>query len=182
MLLRNAFALLNRLLPTEEAFAHCDIPCGIYDPHLMQLAALSVVRMNQLINDLAPPASMEKADRDKYMHALVRYTQVKEEHAEIVKREARIIRGDFFKPDNSPPNLGELTDGIMKTASKATEPDAAVRRGFLEGERCRDEAAALKPGRGRGVRGTRELVRCIETLFDRARRRDSRHVSTRREM
>jgi len=121
VLLRNAFALLNRLLPTEEAFAHCDIPCGIYDTHLMQLAALSVVRMNQLINDLAPPASMEKADRDKYMHALVRYTQVKEEHAEIVKREARIIRGDFFKPDNSPPNLGELTDGIMKTASKARQ-------------------------------------------------------------
>ena len=121
MLLRNAFAMLNRLLPADDAHAHCDIPCGIYDPHLMQLAALSVVRMNQLINDLAPPGSMEKADRDKYMHALVRYTQVKEEHAEIVKREARIIRGDFFKADNSPSNLGELTDGIMKTASKARQ-------------------------------------------------------------
>ena len=121
MLLQNAFALLNRILPAEQASAHCDIPCGIYDPHLMQLSALTCVRMNQLINDLAPPGSMEKADRDKYMHALVRYTQVKEEHAEIVKREARIIRGDFFKPDNSPENLGELTDGIMKTASKARQ-------------------------------------------------------------
>jgi nickel superoxide dismutase len=121
MLIRRAFALLNRILPAEEASAHCDIPCGIYDPHLMQLAALSVVRMNQLINDLAPPGSMEKADRDKYMHALVRYTQVKEEHAELVKRETRIIRGDFFKPDNSPQNLGELVDGIMKTASAARQ-------------------------------------------------------------
>lgn len=121
MLLRNAFALLNRIVPTEEASAHCDIPCGIYDPHLMQLAALTCVRMNQMISDLAPPASMEKADRDKYMHALVRFTQVKEEHAEIVKREARIIRGDFFKPENSPENIGELTDGIMKTASKTRQ-------------------------------------------------------------
>jgi len=121
MLARKAFALINRLLPAEEASAHCDIPCGIYDPHLMQLAALSVIRMNQLINDLAPPGSMEKADRDKYMHALVRYTQVKEEHAELVKRETRIIRGDFFEPDNSPQNLGELVDGIMKTASKARQ-------------------------------------------------------------
>ena len=121
MLLRNAFALLNRILPAEDAQAHCDIPCGIYDPHLMQLSALTCVRMNQLINDLAPPGSMEKADRDKYMHALVRYTQVKEEHAEIVKSEARIIRGDFFKPENSPENLGELTDGIMKTASKTRQ-------------------------------------------------------------
>lgn len=121
MLARKAFALLNRLLPVEEASAHCDIPCGIYDPHLMQLSALTCVRMNQMINDLAPPASMEKADRDKYMHALVRFTEVKEEHAEIVKRETRIIRGDFFKPDNSPPNIGELTDGIMKTASKTRQ-------------------------------------------------------------
>jgi nickel superoxide dismutase len=118
MLARKAFALLNRILPAEEASAHCDIPCGIYDPHLMQLSALTCVRMNQMITDLAPPASMEKADRDKYMHALVRF---KEEHAEIVKQEARIIRGDFFKPDNSPPNIGELTDGIMKTASKVRQ-------------------------------------------------------------
>jgi nickel superoxide dismutase len=121
MLARKAFALLNRILPAEEASAHCDIPCGIYDPHLMQLSALTCVRMNQMINDLPPPASMEKIDRDKYMHALVRFTHVKEEHAEIVKQEARIIRGDFFKPDNSPPNIGELTDGIMKTASKVRQ-------------------------------------------------------------
>ena len=121
MLLRRAFALLNRLFPTEEAFAHCDIPCGIYDPHLAQLAALTVVRMNQLINDLQPPQAMEKAERDRYMHALVRYTDVKEEHAELVKREVRIIWGDFFKPDNSPPDLHETVFNIMKLASKARQ-------------------------------------------------------------
>jgi nickel superoxide dismutase len=121
MLARKAFALLNRVLPHEEASAHCDIPCGIYDPHLAQLAALTVVRMNQLINDLQPPQAMEKGERDKYMHALVRYTDVKEEHAELVKHEVRIIRGDFFKPENSPENLGQLVDGIMKTASKARQ-------------------------------------------------------------
>jgi nickel superoxide dismutase len=64
---------------------------------------------------------MEKPARDKYMHNLARYTLVKEEHAEIVKREVRIIRGDFFKPDNSPEGLGDLTDSIMKTASKARQ-------------------------------------------------------------
>jgi nickel superoxide dismutase len=121
MPLRQVFALVNRLLPHEEAHAHCDIPCGIYDPHLMQLAALTVVRMNQLINDLQPPQAMEKGERDKYMHALVRYTQVKEEHAELVKREARIIRGDFFKPENSPPDIDQLFDNILKTASKARQ-------------------------------------------------------------
>jgi nickel superoxide dismutase len=121
MPLRTLLAALNRVLPAGEAFAHCDIPCGIYDPHLAQVAALSCVRMNQLIDAYADPATdgkvPPKADRDKYISAVARYTTVKEEHAELVKREIRIIRGDFFKPDNSPANIDELVDGIMKTAS-----------------------------------------------------------------
>jgi nickel superoxide dismutase len=120
MLARKAFALLNRVLPAEDGSAHCDIPCGIYDPHYALVAALSVVRMNQLIEALEPPA-MEKPARDKYMHAIARYTATKEHHAELVKHEVRIIRGDFFKPDNSPDGLGELVDNIMKTASKARQ-------------------------------------------------------------
>ncbi len=120
MPIRNAFALINRLLPAEEAHAHCDIPCGIYDPHLAQVAALTVIRMNQLIEQAEPPA-MEKAARDAYMHKLARYTATKEHHAELVKHEVRIIRGDFFKPENSPDNLGQIVDGIMKTASRARQ-------------------------------------------------------------
>ena len=116
MPLRSLFAALNRALPAEEAFAHCDIPCGIYDPHLAQVAALSCLRMNQLIEALEPPA-MEKPARDKYMAQLSRYTTVKEEHAELVKREVRIIWGDFFKADNRPDGLHDLVDGIMKSAS-----------------------------------------------------------------
>ncbi len=119
-MLKRAFALLNRLLPHEEAFAHCDIPCGIYDPHYAQVAALSVIRMNQLIEALEEPGR-EKTAWDKYMHQLARYTATKEQHAELVKHEVRIIRGDFFKPDNSPEGLGQLVDNIMKTASKARQ-------------------------------------------------------------
>ena len=40
---------LNLVLTTHIAHGHCDVPCGIYDPHLAQIAALTVVRMNQLI-------------------------------------------------------------------------------------------------------------------------------------
>ncbi len=124
MPIRRAFALLNRILPAEEASAHCDIPCGIYDPHLAQVAALTVVRMNQLIEGLEAPGGggpPSKQDRDKYVNSLARYIATKEEHGELVKREVRIIRGDFFKPDNSPANIDELVDGIMKTASAARQ-------------------------------------------------------------
>src|SRR3970282_598646 len=116
MPVRHAFVLLNRLFPAEEAHAHCDIPCGIYDPHLAHIGALTCIRMNQLIEAAEPPA-MEKAARDAYMHKLARYTATKEHHAELVKHEVRIIAGDFFKPENSPDEFGAMIDGIMKTAS-----------------------------------------------------------------
>lgn len=125
MLIRSAFALVNRLFPHEEASAHCDIPCGIYDPHQAQIGALTVIRMNQLIEGLEDPAKdgkvPPKPDRDKYVHAIARYTATKESHAEIVKHEVRVITGDFFKPENTPDTLFPLVNKIMKTASKARQ-------------------------------------------------------------
>ncbi len=120
MVARTLFALANRILPHKDAHAHCDVPCGIYDPHYAQIAALTVVRMNQLIAAAEAPA-MEKAARDKYMHDLARWTATKDHHAELVKHEVRIIRGDFFKPDNTPENMPQIMEGIMKTASKARQ-------------------------------------------------------------
>jgi nickel superoxide dismutase len=104
---------LDRVAPPATAEAHCDIPCGIYDPHLMQIAALSVVRMNQLIDALGDDAAKTKS-------SLSRYITVKEEHAEIVKREARIIWGDYFKPEHLEKykDLHQVTWDIMKLAGK----------------------------------------------------------------
>jgi nickel superoxide dismutase len=111
-LVRSALRLLDRAVPPETVHAHCDIPCGIYDPHLAHIGALSVIRMNQLIGDLS---GTELADR----HKLIRYTAVKEEHAELVKREVRIIWGDYFKPEHAEkyPELHGLVWDIMKLGS-----------------------------------------------------------------
>ena len=134
MLLRHAFAALNRLFPTEEAYAHCDIPCGIYDPHLALIGALTCVRMNQLIEAMEDPAKgsqmPSKEERQKFIHAVERYTQVKEEHAELVKKEVRIIWGDFFKPEHleKAPDLHNTVWNIMKLASQVrqnVDPQAA---------------------------------------------------------
>jgi nickel superoxide dismutase len=121
MALIGALALLNRLFPTEEAHAHCDIPCGIYDPHLAQIAAQTVVRMNQLIEGLPRPgADASKEERDKYSNSLARYIAVKEEHAELCKHEVRVIWGDYFKPEHleKAPDVHSTVWNIMKLASK----------------------------------------------------------------
>jgi nickel superoxide dismutase len=135
MVFRTAFAVLNRLFPTVEAHAHCDIPCGIYDPHLAQISAHTVIRMNQLIEGLEAPGAggsgpPSKADRDRYMNSLARYVAVKEEHAELVKKEVRIIWGDYFKPEHleKHPDLHATVWNIMKLGSKVRQeinPQAA---------------------------------------------------------
>ena len=124
-LLYKLFDALNRIKPSQEVSAHCDIPCGIYDPYYAQIAAHSVIRMVNLINETAskmdPNASME--ERAAFVSKVQRYTAVKEEHAEIVKKEVRIIWGDYFKPEHlkDHPELHELVFKIMKLGSKARQ-------------------------------------------------------------
>ena len=119
------FQKLDKLIPAKEVSAHCDIPCGIYDPYHAQLAAHTVIRMVNLIQEAAskmdPNASME--ERAAFVSKIQRYTAVKEEHAEIVKREIRIIWGDYFKPEHVKEHLElhDLVFKIMKLASKARQ-------------------------------------------------------------
>lgn len=108
-------ALKNFLVP--KAYAHCDIPCGIYDPYPAQMAAHTVIRMVNLIQEL------KKGKEKDFIHKLARYTKVKEEHAEIVKHEIRILWGDYFKEEHirEYPELHGLVFKAMKLASKARQ-------------------------------------------------------------
>lgn len=124
MVFRRAFAVLNRLLPAEEASAHCDIPCGIYDPHVAQLAAQTVIRMFQLMDALPKPgASASKEEEVAYENSLSRYIAVKEQHAELCKRELDILWHDYFKPEHLEkyPDLHAIFWSTIKLASRAKQ-------------------------------------------------------------
>ncbi len=104
---------IARFGPRRVVHAHCDIPCGIYDPHEAQLAAQTVERMVTLIQGL--PDHTSEASRNSF----VRMVGVKELHAEKVKREILIIWGDYFKPEHLEkfPQLHDLTWKAVKAAS-----------------------------------------------------------------
>jgi nickel superoxide dismutase len=115
---------LLKLLPSKPVYAHCDIPCGIYDPHNMQMAAHTVIRMTTMINELT--ASSDNApfdERKKIIHQLSRLTKVKEEHAELLKHELRVLWGDYFKDEHLKdyPDLHDLVFKTLKLASKARQ-------------------------------------------------------------
>ena len=115
---------IDKLLPVKEVYAHCDIPCGIYDPHLAQMAAHTIIRMVNLINELPKLApDLKPEQRQEIIHKLTRYTAVKEQHAEMCKNEIRILWGDYFKPEHVKeyPELHELVWKVMKLGSKARQ-------------------------------------------------------------
>lgn len=111
------------LMPEKIAYAHCDIPCGIYDPHQMQLAAHTVIRMTSMINDLKVSENPPFEERKKIIHQIARLTKVKEEHAELVKHELRVLWGDYFKEEHLKdyPDLHTLVFKTLKLASKARQ-------------------------------------------------------------
>ncbi|MEO0408328.1 MAG: superoxide dismutase [Ni], partial [Cyanobacteria bacterium P01_A01_bin.135] len=52
----NTIALkIKTLFPAEAVHAHCDGPCGVYDPAGARIAAEAVVNMTKKILDLTPP-------------------------------------------------------------------------------------------------------------------------------
>ena len=114
--------LVGYYLPLDTAYAHCDVPCGIYDPHNAQIGALTVIRMIDIITEHA--AHIEDAEKHdqptlELHHGIIRAVKIKEDHAEIVKHEIRIIWGDYFKPEHFEkyPEISALTHEIMKLGS-----------------------------------------------------------------
>lgn len=111
---------LDRVMAFKTAKAHCDIPCGIYDPIKAQLAALSVVRMLDLMHDLF--GTHEGRDIE-FINTMSRLIAVKEEHAEECKREIRVIWGDYIKDKHLEefPQLSGLVHKIMELGSKTRQ-------------------------------------------------------------
>ena len=100
---------ISRSLPAEEVDAHCDGPCGIYDPASARIAAEAVRSMTQKLLALEPPDTSDPQALVRYHNTMSRYIAIKEEQAEVAKRELLILWTDYFKPPHleANPNLHE---------------------------------------------------------------------------
>jgi nickel superoxide dismutase len=120
MMIFKLFEALDKHFSFERASAHCDIPCGIYDPITAQIAALTVVRMDDLMAEL----EAKGGEKDKaYQNTMARYITVKEEHAEKAKADIRVIWGDYIKAQHIEkyPQLHGLVHQIMQLGSKSRQ-------------------------------------------------------------
>tara|TARA_Y100001968_G_C18974730_1_gene533953 strand:- start:67 stop:540 length:474 start_codon:yes stop_codon:yes gene_type:complete len=92
---------INSFLNKEsiiEVQAHCDGPCGVYDPASARVAAEAVLSMTKKLIDLNPPSNTDSEEWASYSNTFSRFVAVKEEQAKETKKEILILWTDYFKP------------------------------------------------------------------------------------
>jgi nickel superoxide dismutase len=110
--------LRTLLRPKRRVYAHCDIPCGVYDPAQARIEAESCYRI------------IEKYDASTDELFRQRCVVVKEERAELTKHHIDVMWHDYFKPEHVEkfPDLHDTCWKASKAASKVkqtTDIDAA---------------------------------------------------------
>lgn len=121
-MLEQALKLLRATRPADEAQAHCDGPCGIYDPASARIAAEAAVSMTNKILAMAPPDPSDAGAMAAYLNTLGRYVTIKEQQAHLAKEELLVLWTDYFKP----PHL-EAYPNLHDTFWKAAKLCSAVK-------------------------------------------------------
>ena len=97
---------LDRASEPARVHAHCDLPCGVYDPAQARIEAESV------------KGCMEKFQASDDNVFKTRAVMVKEERAELVKHHLWVLWTDYFKPEHLE-KFPELHDLFWKATKAA---------------------------------------------------------------
>src|SRR3984893_5713065 len=99
---------LDRARRPSAAHAHCDLPCGVYDPAQARIEAESV------------KACMEKFNASDDAVFKERAVVIKEERADLVKHHLWVLWTDYFKPEHlaKHPQLHDLFWKATKAAGE----------------------------------------------------------------
>ena len=110
------------LAPTTVVRAHCDLPCGVYDPEQARIEAESVLRIQEKYQGNEDPVYRARA------------IGIKEKQADLVKHHLDVLWHDYFKPEHLEkyPNLHETFWKATKQASKVKQSlDAGAAKELL---------------------------------------------------
>lgn len=78
----------------KPVYAHCDVPCGIYETDTMMHAAATCKRMVEKHKELGDLSSPEN------LNQFVRIVETKEKHAQNCKEQLYLLWSDYFKPEH----------------------------------------------------------------------------------
>lgn len=103
----------------KPVYAHCDVPCGIYEVDTMRHAADTCLKMIDKIEGLGEV----HGDKSDSHNNFIRMVNTKEKHAQLCKDQIYILWSDYFKPEHLQkfPNLHETMWQAAKQASRVKQ-------------------------------------------------------------
>lgn len=129
---------LSHLIPATTVYAHCDLPCGIYDPAQARIEAASIYAITK--------KALDSSNETFKIRAAV----IKEERAELVKHHLWVLWTDYFKPEHAEahPELHQLFWEATKAAGEAKHhADLKTAQALLDAiDKVGELFAITKPG------------------------------------
>jgi nickel superoxide dismutase len=117
-------SLREWMFPTRVVDAHCDIPCGVYDPEQARIEAESCLKIIEKYH-----ASNDEVFRQRCLF-------VKEERAELAKHHIDVLWSDWYKPekhDAKNPQIKDVFKQAVTAGSKVKQTvDKAEAEKFLQ--------------------------------------------------
>lgn len=106
-------SIFAKLLPIQTAYAHCDLPCGVYDPAQARIEAESILNI------------MNKYQESKDDVFRTRAIIIKEQRADLVKHHLWVLWTDYFKPEHLE-KFPQLHDIFWRATKQAGQTKKSV--------------------------------------------------------
>ncbi len=120
--LKIAVRLADKVSKPRVAYAHCDVPCGIYETDTMRHCVETVKSMTLKLLALEHP---KEGSTLQFLNTAARMVATKEEFAQKCKTELLILWTDYFKPEHLQ-KWPELHDQVWKAAKLCSEVKRSV--------------------------------------------------------
>ena len=130
-MLRSALNAIVCALPASVVEAHCDGPCGVYDPASARVHAEAVLAMTKKLKALEAPDAGNAAALATYNNTFSRFVAVKEDEAQKTKKELLILWTDYFKPEHLA-TFPDLHDTFWKAAKLCSACKVNIDQGKAE--------------------------------------------------
>src|SRR4051795_1674978 len=106
MVLSRLISIIDHIRPPMDVHAHCDLPCGVYDPAQARIEAESVKGIQEKYQSNEDPEFRTRA------------IEIKEQRSDLVKHHLWVLWTDYFKPPHFEkyPQLHELFNKATKAA------------------------------------------------------------------
>jgi len=106
--------LLEWIRPSRTVEAHCDLPCGIYDPEQARIEAESCLKIDEKYAD----------SKDETFRA--RAVVIKEERAELAKHHLDVLWSDWYKPEKHDAKFPQLKDILKQAVTQGSKVKASM--------------------------------------------------------